>query len=516
MAVTRQAPDYLLPHGMTAPALRAALATHFELESEASNVVDRAYFDTFEGLVHQAQMSLLWERDRLQLIDAGGREVAGLGLREAPAVVRTSDLPPGLLRDRLAPVIEVRAATRLVRMRVRRRVARVLDSERKTVARLNIEEPSIVVGERARKRLAPRLTVVGVRGYDKALSRVRRIVEDEVGLVDVVEPLFDEAVTSAGGIPGGVTFTPTVALDPQERADHAAVKILTQLISAIEANLPGTLADVDSEFLHDLRVAVRRTRSLQREFRGVFPEADRARLRGEFRWLQEITGPTRDLDVYLLDFDAFAGSLPPAQRSSLEPLRVLLIERRSRERGRMVRALRSSRTQTLLAEWKRLVETLPELPEGDRPDAAGPILGLAGQRIATVYGQMLKMGARIDDQSPPVALHDLRKKGKELRYLLEFFGRLFAPATVDPMVKTLKSLQDTLGRFQDREIQAEMLRSVAEETATQEHGAAALMAMGVLVERLTAQQAEARAEFAQRFAPFADRRRRRAVRETFA
>lgn len=514
--MTRGAPDYVLPEDITPPGLRAALAANFDTEAEASGVVDRAYFDTFEGLVRRADMSLLWERGRLQLVNGDGREVAGLDLREQPTVVRASDLPPGALRNRLGPVIDVRAATALVRLRVRRRVVRVLDSERKTVARVAIEEPSIIAGERARKRLAPRLTAVGVRGYDKALGRVRGLVEDRLGLVEAAQTLADEAVARAGGTPGGVSFPLDVALEPQQRADQAAVAILTQLIAAIEANLPGTLADVDTEFLHDLRVAVRRTRSLQRELRGVFPAADLVRFRAEFRWLQAITGPTRDLDVYLLDLDAFASSLPLTQRSDLQPLRALLADRRGREQRQMVCALRSQRAQTLLAEWKRLVEMLPGLPTNDRPDAAGPIVQLAGRRITAVYRQMVKTGTRIDDQSPPVALHDLRKKGKELRYLLEFFGGLFPKATVDPTVRTLKSLQDTLGRFQDREVQAEMLRSLADETATRRNGAAALMAMGVLVERLTAQQAEARAEFAQRFAPFADRRRRAAMRQAFA
>ena len=58
------------------------------------------------------------------------------------------------------------------------------------------------------------------------------------------------------------------------------------------------------------------------------------------------------------------------------------------------------------------------------------------------------------------------------------------------MVKTLKGLQDTLGRFYDREVQAgcsaRWTRSRAED------GPAALMAMGLLVERLEADQAAAR------------------------
>ena len=69
----------------------------------------------------------------------------------------------------------------------------------------------------------------------------------------------------------------------------------------MRATLPGTIADVDSEFLHDFRVAVRRTRSLQRQLEPVFPPEPLAHFRSEFRWLQQATGPVRDLDVHQLD-----------------------------------------------------------------------------------------------------------------------------------------------------------------------------------------------------------------------
>ena len=55
----------------------------------------------------------------------------------------------------------------------------------------------------------------------------------------------------------------------------------------------------------------------------------------------------------------------------------------------------------------------------------------------------------------PEALHDLRKRGKELRYLLELFGSPFPTNVVKPMVSTLKDLQEVLGRFQDRAVQIE-------------------------------------------------------------
>ncbi|MDP9346562.1 MAG: CHAD domain-containing protein, partial [Actinomycetota bacterium] len=275
----------------------------------------------------------------------------------------------------------------------------------------------------------------------------------------------------------------------------------------IEQNLPGTLADVDSEFLHDLRVAVRRTRSGQRQLRRVFPPGPLTRFRDEFRWLQQVTGPTRDLDVHLLELD----DVP-----ELEPLRELLTARQALERRRMQRALRSARAGALLADWAAFLDELVALPAADRPDAGRPIRVVAGERIATVYRLMVKHGGAIGDDSPHEALHDLRKSGKELRYLLEFFAGLFPPEVVRPMVRTLKALQDSLGRFQDREVQIALLHSLGGDVAALPDGPAALMTMGRHVDRLQREQDEARAEFAARFAAFAAKPQRARVRDTFA
>ena len=123
------------------------------------------------------------------------------------------------------------------------------------------------------------------------------------------------------------------------------------------------------------------------------------------------------------------------------------------------------------------------------------------------------MGAAIDGDTPAEALHELRKQGKELRYLLEFFASLYQAEVVKPMVASLKGLQDVLGRFQDREVQADQLRSLGDEIALLEGGAAALMAMGVLVARLGEEQAQARAEFAASFAAFAAKSQRKLVEQ---
>jgi CHAD domain-containing protein len=513
--VPTQLTAHLLPGGLSLDGLHARLSERLQLAAGPSSTIEATVLDTFDGRVRAGGRVLVHDGLQLVLSTLDGEEVAAAPVARRPERLMAEDLAPGPLADALGPLLDIRTATPLARLRVRRRVLRVLDEERKTVVRIALDEATTGTGAQ-RTPLAPRVRPLAVRGYDKALRRVVGLLEDELGLAPAGSTLADDAIAAAGRRPEGVRAGLAVDLEPHQRADGAAVLVATSLLETIEANLPGTLADTDTEFLHDLRVAVRRTRALQRELKAVFPPAELARLRGEFRWLQQVTGATRDLDVQLLEFDDEVAGLPAAQRPDVEPLRRLVADRRRRERARMARALRSPRTRALLDDWRTLLGELGTLPEEDRPDAARPVARLAARRISAVYRRMVRMGSAIGDDSPAEDLHDLRKKGKELRYLLEFFATLFPPGTVRPMVKTLKALQDTLGRFQDREVQAQVLRELGREMAAREDGPAALMAMGVLAARLEEEQAQARAEFAERFGPFAAKERRAAVKETFA
>jgi CHAD domain-containing protein len=355
-----------------------------------------------------------------------------------------------------------------------------------------------------------------VRGYEDELASVRGVIERDVGFRATDQPLVDEAVRASGGVPGGIAAKVSVRLQPTMRADAAAVTVLRRLLEVIEANFDGTIADIDSEFLHDLRVSVRRSRAVQRELKAVFPPEPLARFRGEFKWLQQTTGDSRDLDVYVLDFAEMADLVTAEVRPDLDPLLVLLRRRRDAAHVEMARTLRSSRTRGLLRDWAAFLEELVEAPLADRPAATRPIAEHAGERIRKVYRRMVKMGRAIGPESPAEDYHELRKKGKELRYLLELFGTPLFPAdVVKPMIKTLKGLQDVLGRHQDREVQKLTLRSLRDDVAREPGGPAALMAMGVLVEHLADDERRARGEFAETFAAFADKHQRRLVADTF-
>ena len=508
----------LLPDGLSASAAADTLAGHVAVVTQRAHRTDRCFWDTFDGRLHGAALALVDTGSRFALTDASSyEEQAGADHAGGVRRVLVADLPDGPLRRRLGPIVEMRALTPVVRVRSRLLPVNVLDDEGKIVVRLQAEEPTALTTPRPPEKVAlrARLNVVGVRGYDGQYDRVLALLTGELGLEEATRPVHHDAVKAIGGRLGGMSSKVKVSLSPGERADAAAVTILRRLQAIIEVNLPGTLADTDSEYLHDLRVAVRRSRALQRELRGVFPPEALRVFRAEFRELQVLTGPTRDLDVQLLEFGDLTSALPAGDAGDVAPLRALLEARLADERATMVRGLRADRTSALLSNWSECLDALVAAPEGDRPDAARPVADVAAERIGKVYRRMVKMGRAIDADSPHEALHDLRKKGKELRYLLEFFASLYPPEVVKPMVGTLKGLQDVLGRFQDREVQADSLRALGDEIAVAEGGAAALMAMGVLVRRLLEEQEAARAEFDESFARFAAKPQRKLVEATF-
>ena len=130
---------------------------------------------------------------------------------------------------------------------------------------------------------------------------------------------------------------------------------------------------------------------------------------------------------------------------------------------------------------------------------------LAAERTRVAFTKVARRGAAITPETPPEALHDLRKRAKELRYALEFFAPLHDPGDYGKVVGDLKRLQDCLGEFQDTEVQVHEIRALAAAMlAAGEAPAVTLLAMGEITAGLAARQRAARADFERRFAAFAD------------
>jgi CHAD domain-containing protein len=350
--------------------------------------------------------------------------------------------------------------------------------------------------------LPVRITLVPVRGYQDQAERAARLLAAVPGVM-AAPPAELDLAAPAGPPPPGL---PVVRLGQVAREGLA--HLLLGLLDAIEANVPGTVEDIDTEFLHDLRVAVRRTRSALKLAGDALPEGLADRYAGEFKWLGDLTTPVRDLDVFLLGFDALAGELAEADPADLEPLRGYLHRQRAAERRRLVRGLRSSRFAELTASWRRDLAAL--VPNDD----GGTAEELGAARAARAWRRVARRGAATDAASPPEDLHDLRKRCKELRYVLELFAGVWDPRVYRDLVKELKVLQDCLGEFQDAEVHRDKVRVYAAAMlAGNLADAPTLLAMGELVARLGGRQRRAGGESVARVGRFVTDRNRRRVHD---
>jgi CHAD domain-containing protein len=507
--------ELLLPPDIGAAEVAAAVEGRYTVVEGPAETDERVYMDSHDARLRAAGLVLERRGRELRLREPGhpdrvGEVPAGRGDR-----MLAEDLPDGPLRARIAGELETRAALPRARVRSRVQHLRVLNGDDKTVVRLLVESAETLDHGRPRP-LRSRVGLRPVLGYDKAFERVRLALEQVLGLERARATLVDDAVAGSGGEPEGVSTKVVIPMEASQRADATMLAVCTRLATVAEATLPGTLEDLDTEFLHDFRVSIRRTRSMLRELPGVLPPEEEERAVEELRWVQAITGPTRDLDVQLEGWDEAVARLPTTASADLGPLHDLLVRRREQAFRRMRRDLRSDRFRSLWNDWRAVLDRpLPAEPEDERPNAARPIGEVTGERVRRVYGRMVKLGGRIDDDSPAEDLHKLRKRAKELRYLLEIYGDLWPQDEVKPIVSALKKLQDVLGRFQDRQVQAEFLRGLGPEVATGPGGPDALIALGLVIDRLAADQAAARAEFDERFSAFAAKPNRRRLTRLF-
>ncbi len=552
-----------VPRELEHLALIEAIDQLFPVIRESDRTLSRRFHDSFDWRLFNAGVSLEWRLDEASASPSpassplqaptparpilcwcdlikSGTEAVQQPLQSEPGLL--DEMPAGPVRDLLAGLLEMRRLLPMVEVISQQTPLRLLNEDEKTVVRLVIEQNRFFEPHSGRHGiLICRLRLQPIRGYPEAFEHSRMVFEDALGCCASSQSLVHEALLAAGHRPGAYSTKLKEQLDPGQRADLATKQILRGLLITLEANIEGARQNLDSEFLHDLRVATRRTRSALSQIKGVFSEGLVADFKQRFAWLQQVTGPVRDLDVYLLDFPALEQRLPPVLRNDLKPLREQLLGQHAEAQRQLARALGSPQFSRLLQDWRAfldapildaeaftngieaqsaslLVQIEGSDPIGEAQALGGnqpwqqrslptqgmrPIKQVADQRIRKMLKRVRAEGRAVNEDSPPEDLHELRKSCKKLRYLLEFFQSLYPKDQIQEQIKQTKLLLDNLGRFQDTAVQAEHLREHAVMSASANGlPPGTLLAMGALIGQLLSDQERARAAFAKVFAAF--------------
>lgn len=478
--------------------------------SEASGDAEETFFDTFDWRLYRRKNRLALVREphgqSLACLSFSGVPIAGLEPASPPGFVR--DLPSGRLREHLEPIVSMRRLLPLFTIRGRQQRLALLNPDGKTVLRMLISSGRSVEERGTIQALPPRLHLLPVLGYEEEHRRLLALFHEDPHLHPSPRSDFEQALSVTNLRPAEYTSKVELHFQPDDCALDALKQILQSLVRVMMTNLPGLKADIDTEFLHDFRVSVRRARSAVGQLKQLLAPGEAAAIGEELAWLGTITGPVRDLDVYLLEFDSYRQLVPEAHRDDLVPFRDFLARLRVGEREKMLAALDSDRFSSFVAGW--------EDPFLRREEGSGcrpiPVKEVADRRIWRLYRRCMKQGTAVTDDSPPEAMHELRKTCKKLRYLLEFFRSLHPPGEMATVIDSLKDLQDNLGSIQDLQVQSGAVQEFGLRMAERESATpAVLLAMGRLAEELTRHQLDEREEFHRRFARFRRTGGRRAL-----
>jgi CHAD domain-containing protein len=230
-------------------------------------------------------------------------------------------------------------------------------------------------------------------------------------------------------------------------------------LAQIEANASGVLESSDLEFVHQMRVGMRRFRSGLIAFRAAVPNEASARIRLEFRDAARALGTTRDWDV-LSQRIAAAGHTRFPERASLDALKRHVLLRRAGSLRLARRAIEAGDLAGVLRRAERWLERAPwrgKLP-AEVPDS--PVAPLARRALKRLRRKALECGEDVA-ALPEDARHRFRVRIKRLRYACEFFVALYPRRRAKTFTRRLERLQDTLGELNDIAVTRRLLGDTA-------------------------------------------------------
>lgn len=507
---------FLLSVDETAEGFYQRLIEHVDCEIEPPVSRQDLYLDSFDWRLHQKGLLLLKTDEKLEL----RRQKSGR-LKHNAVVANTprwpTDVVEGELRDVLGNILQMRALMPMVSVYTESSLLQVRDRVGKTVLRIRVElAESRIPDKRGGFSLHPRVCLLPMKGYGKEMHRVERILLEHLQLTKADNVIsMHEALHAIGRKAGDYDSRMDFQLSPDTGAGDALRVIHLALLDNLCSNIEGTRADIDTEFLHDLRVATRRMRSALTQVKKILPVDVLEDFMARFAWVGQITGPTRDMDVFQLEFDGYRKLLPDRMGELLGPLQEFFTEHHRSEQLKLKRQLNSVAFRRLIKDWRAFLLADTESGEG-MENADRSILDVSRERIWKMYRRVINEGRAIDYDSPAEAMHELRKSCKKLRYLIEFFRSLYPDSEIGGQIKELKALLSNLGDYQDYEVQADKLLDIGEQMKKEDKVAAdSMMAMGALVAALLERQEQAHRAFSACFDRFDTEDNHRINREMF-
>jgi len=224
-------------------------------------------------------------------------------------------------------------------------------------------------------------------------------------------------------------------------AGVAFVVIASAALEQIGANAAGAAAGRDPEYLHQLRVGVRRLRSALRAFRPLLRRRRAAEIERPWQGMMQTLGDARDWDVFVKTLSSGPLLLEAAKRrdASQRRARALLnSEAFGRARGMTL-------AQIHRGLWRR------------GADPAQALASFARPALEKLHRGLRESAEGIDWRNAE-RRHRVRIRVKRIRYACDFFAPAFSARRLGAYLEGLRGMQDILGEMNDIEVQRVLLR----------------------------------------------------------
>lgn len=450
------------------PALKRALETMDKRCSTAASLLTSIYYDSSDLKLRQHNLTLrVREQDgqHVQTLKAGDLMGADLVSRgewedivagdqpdlDAPETGRRlkGKVKKGELRPLFTTIVQRTVIELEPRPSTRIEAAidegEIRDIGRRTVEPLSEVELEIKSGERAA------IYEVALRLLDVAPVRIESRSKAERGYA---------LVAADGGRPQPVQVKP-ITLEVAMTVEAVLQRIGRSCLAHLLWNEPAALWD-QPEGIHQMRVAVRRLRSVLSAVKPMLPDEHQRWTSDELKWLAGALGPARNWDVFAVNLLEPVERARPLERD-LEHLAEAAEQRRRAAYDDAKQAILSQQytgAMLTLARWFEAREWRDQPVSEHAALLLASIGDVAPGLIERRWRQSRKRSKRFDELTP-AQRHKLRIALKKLRYTIEFLQSLFDKAKVKDFTKLLTPLQDDLGQINDVRTAHELLAEVA-------------------------------------------------------
>ncbi len=319
-------------------------------------------------------------------------------------------------------------------------------------------------------------------------------------LLDIV-PFELEAVSKAEQgyrLLSGYLAHPVKSVAPVlAETDTLAEVLKTQIWSCLQHfqdNLSGAMGrgavdSDDAEYLHQMRVALRRLRVVLRMAEKFRADENLAALNRDISALFVTLGRIREWDVFI------AKTIQPMctqikGHSGLQDLLAVSLRQRSVCHAVLHDALQARELQRLLlrfavwmhgdywlhTEWHQAAENRREAQN------------FASLRLRKLAKQLARSAHHLNSVDP-LQLHGLRILAKKLRYSAEIFLHLYGRRKTKPFLAALGGVQDVLGQVNDDVAAQRLLDRLAEDPSLAAHQEAIVLSRGWITHDLSGQLA---------------------------